>query len=215
MSGEPILAGPLADHPLARDFARAIQQVHHRYATEVVGAFRLCPFMKDPATAFGRFCVVLETEPSVETATALVLAETSQVAHLIYPLVRMECALFERFGGDVHKALAATGRGAPVHATFHPDMGGDPSSASRIVGLMRRAPDPFVQLVPEGLHGGGTTFLDPASIDLAALGAPSGDNTESLFDRLDADDYARIDAIQSDIKRERDERYRRFLDAMA
>lgn len=215
MTTAPIVAGSLADHPVARPFAEVIQQVHHRYATEVVGAFRLCPFMKDPTAAFGRFCVVLETKPSVATAMELVLAETSQVAHLIYPLVRLECALFERFGGDVHKALAATGRGAPVHATFHPDMGGDTSSSSRIVGLMRRAPDPFVQFVPEGLHGGGTTFLDPAAIDLALLAGSSGDNTESLFDRLGDDDYVRIDAIQRDIKNERDERYQRFLDAMA
>ena len=214
MSTEPILAGSLAAHPLAREFADEIQHVHHRYATEVVGAFRLCPFMKDPATAFGRFCVVLEAEPSVEIAKALVLAETSQVAHLIYPLVRLECALFERFGGDVHKVLAATGRGVPVHATFHPEMGGDTSSSSRIVGLMRRAPDPFVQFVPEGLNGGGTTFLDPSAIDLAALGGASGDNTESLFDRLGEEDYARITAIQRDIKKDRDERYERFIDAM-
>ena len=215
MSTEPILAGPLADHPLARDFAEVVREVHHRYAAEVVGAFRLCPFMKDPATAFGRFCVVLDVEPSVHDATQLVVAETSQVAHLIYPLVRMDCAEFERFGGDVHEAVARTGRGAPVHATFHPDMGGDTASASRIVGLLRRAPDPFIQFVPEGLHGGGTTFLDPAAIDLTALSAPSGDNTESLFDRLTAEDYERIDAIQRAIKVERDARYRRFLDAMA
>jgi len=212
---DPIVAGTLAEHPLARDFARVVQEVHHRYAVEVVGAFRLCPFMKDPQTAFGRFCVVLETEPSVATATELVLAETTQVAHLIYPLVKLPCALFERFGGEVHKALARTGRGAPVHATFHPDMGGHTKSASRIVGLLRRAPDPFVQFVPEGLHGGGTTFIDPTAIDWGTLQEPlSGDNTESLFGRLTEEDYARIDAIQGDIKAEREERYRRFLDAL-
>jgi hypothetical protein len=212
----PILAGQLADHPDAEAFARVIQEVHHRYAMEVVGAFRLCPFMKDPETAFGRFCVVFDREPSVATAKALVLAETSQVAHLIYPLVRMTCAEFERFGGDVHKAVAATGRGAPVHATFHPDMGGDRSSASRIVGLMRRAPDPFLQFVPEGLHGGGTTFIDVSAIDWTSLQPPpSEDNTASLFDRLGEEDYDRIAAVQDAIKKERDERYRRFLDAMA
>lgn len=209
-----IVAGQLADHPRAKAFAEVVRQVHHRYATEVVGAFRLCPFMNDPETAFGRFCVVFDREPSVKTAKGLVLAETSQVAHLIYPLVTMSCPEFERFGGEVHKAVAATGRGAPVHATFHPEMGGDSASASRIVGLLRRAPDPFVQFVPEGLHGGGTTFVEPAAIDWATLKEPSGDNTESLFARLTEDDYARIEAVQRSIKAERDERYRDFVDAM-
>ena len=47
-----------------------------------------------------------------------------------------------------------------------------------------------------------------------ALGGASGDNTESLFDRLGEEDYARITAIQRDIKKDRDERYERFIDAM-
>jgi hypothetical protein len=211
---EPVLAGALAGHAFAREFAAVIQQVHHRYATEVVGAFTLCPFMKEPETAFGRFCVVLDEIPDVPTAASLVLTETSQVAHLIYPLVTLSCAEFERFGGELHRVVAASGSDAPVHATFHPDMEGDRNSSARIVGLLRRAPDPFVQFVPAGLHEGGTQFIDPRTFDWSKRPELPEGNADSLFERLAAIDFDRIDAIQKGIRAERDERYQRFLDAM-
>ncbi|MCA9621294.1 MAG: hypothetical protein KC731_19865 [Myxococcales bacterium] len=225
-----VVAGELAGHPQASAFAEVVESVHHRYALEVVAGFRLCPFLgdptpkrsgqtargpKDPSAAFGSFCVVLDREPVVETACRLVVEATSQVVHLVYPLVHLDCSSFERFGGELHKAVALAHPERPVHATFHPDMEGDRSSASRIIGLLRRSPDPFVQFVPEGLHIGGTTYLDPSRIELSLLALGRDENEPSLFERLTDDDYDRIRRTQDAIKEERARRYQPFLEALS
>jgi hypothetical protein len=209
-----LLAGPLASHPEANAFAEVIRGVHHRYATEVVGFFKLCPHMKDPQTAFGRFCVILEREANVDTAVQVALEVRESVAHLIYPLVEGEAAPFERFGNALHEALRKRMRAAPVHATFHPRMEGDTSNASRLVGFVRRAPDPFVQFVPEGLHEGGTQFIDPSSFDPSTF-VLKPDNAKSLYERLGSEDLERIEATIRELRAERDERYAPFLQAIA
>lgn len=212
-----VIAGEFADHPQAVDFAAHVQHVHYRYASEIVGRYELCPFMSDPESAFGRFCVMLEREPHVDTALAQVKQAEAQVLHLIYPLVEWEVSSFERFGNRLHESVAKALDRGPVHATFHPRMEGDTSGASRLVGFLRRAPDPFIQFVPEGLHAGGTMFIDPGSVDLKKLAAePSPkDRRVGIFERLTTDDFAAIRATIDDIRRSRNERYASFLDALA
>jgi hypothetical protein len=215
VASEPIVAGELAAHPLARAFALEVQRVHHRYAVEVVGAFSLCPFMNDPESAFGRFVVMLDREPAVASARDQVLAAPG-VAHLIYPLFTGSSNAIERFGNALHEAVRreafARRLDPPVHATFHPEMEGDTSSAQRLVGFLRRAPDPFVQFVPEGLAKGGTVFADPATIDLATLLTPKP--ARSLFDRLSRADLEVVAAREASIRADRNESYARFLDAL-
>jgi hypothetical protein len=133
----------------------------------------------------------------------------------VYPLVTMASTPFERFGNQLHKLVASRLAGAPVHASFHPQMEGGRGAAARLVGLLRRAPDPFVQFVPEGLHEGGTVYTDLSSVDLASLVVKvPKDRAESLHERLDEASLDRIEALQRDIKRDRDESYARFVDAM-
>ncbi len=216
MAEGPELAGALAGEPHAAEFARIVESVHHRYAREVVLAYGLCPFLHDPESAFGRFCVVLDREPVIETAAAIVLTAPG-VVHLVYPLHRGNCHTMERFGNALHehvrRALHARGdRDPPVHATFHPEMEGDPSSPHRRIGLVRRAPDPFVQFVPAGLTGGGSKFVDPATLDLAALlAAPP--KPPSRVGKLGPNELAALMATLADIRRERDARYQGFFDA--
>lgn len=214
------MLGALSAHPSAPAFVEVVRRVHHRYATEVVGAFQLCPFMHDPDTAFGKFVVVLDRELAVEPAADCVVSAGVQVVHLIYPLVTGEPAVFERFGNALHRAVAARGRGGPVHATFHPEMEGDASTAAKLVGLVRRAPDPFVQFVPEGLHEGGSQFVDLENIDLAAFvrsyphATKKKDNARGNFERLGETGVARLRAVISDIHRDRHQSYAEFLDAL-
>lgn len=208
----PTVGGSLRDHPEAEAFAQVVQQVHHRYANEVVGAFRLCPFMQDPAQDYGRFCVMLEREPTVATAVELLVGADEPLAHLVYPLISMESTDFERFGSALHKAAARAIDPAPVHAVFHPRMAGDATTPARLVGLVRRAPDPFVQFVPEGLQKGGTVFADLSSFD--ATKWMSQKEKKTLRQRVSDEDIARIEALQRDIKAERDDRYARFVDAL-
>lgn len=218
MADSPSVAGALAAHPLASALALEVERVHRRYAAEVVQAFSLCPHMNDPATAFGRFCVVFDREPERETACALVLAAPG-VVHLVYPLYEGSCHEFERFANSLHEAVrrAAEARGDSaqrVHAAFHPAMAGDASNPSRAIGLLRRAPDPFVQFVPDGLSSAtGTAYLDPASLDLRALlSAPVPAPVRSAT--LDAASLSAIAAAQADIRCDRDASYARFVDAM-
>ena len=213
----PILRGALRERARAVAFAQVVERVHHRYASEIVGRYTLCPHMNDPASAFGRFCVMLDREPDLEDAVACVVEAGAQVCHLIYPLIatsRGECAPFERFGNALHKAVAKAMADAPVHATFHPAMEGDPLSASRIVGFLRRAPDPFVQFVPEGLHKGGTVFADVDSFDLHAM-MSAKKKERDLLARLSPSDIAAIEEGLRDIRRDRDDSYAEFLDAFA
>ena len=53
-----VLRGKLANHPLAAAFAREVERVHRRYATEAILAFRLCPFLRDAETGFPRRVVL-------------------------------------------------------------------------------------------------------------------------------------------------------------
>ncbi len=215
-----VVAGTLRDHPAAAAFAREVHHVHHRYATEVVGAFTLCPHMaSDPDKAFGTFAVMLDRAFDVEGAVVEVLRAPSQVVHLVYPLITDGVPAFEQHGQALHRAVAEAfadrGGRAPVHAAFHPHMQGDATSASRLVGLLRQAPDPFVQFVPEGLHEGGTQYIDMATFDPATYVPPPPPRAEGNFDRLATTDIETIIARIAEIRRDRDRRYEEHLNAFA
>lgn len=195
-----LLRGALRQASGAEDFGREVYRVHHRYATEVVKAFALCPFLKDADSGFGRFIVMLDREPNLESATAAVLESPAMVTHLVYPLVTLAAKDFERFGGDLAAGLRKTMDDAPAHATFHPQMSGDAANPARLVGLVRRAPDPFVQFVPPGLQSGGTTFIG----DVPAAMAKSA---RSGIAALGPGDIARLVATLDAIRADRDASY--------
>lgn len=217
------MVGAWAEHPRAAAFGREVRRVHHRYAEEVVAHFSLCPFMGDPQTAFGRFVVVLDNEPRLELACNEIVGaavDKGQLAHLIYPLVAMASRPFERFASELHQAvrarvLAQGGSSPPVHATFHPTMAGDDSSPSKLVGLLRHAPDPFIQFVPEGLQPGGSTFLDPSNIDLTKLVAEMKTKPKTTFERLDSDAMTELKGRLKAIRQDRDRSYAPFVAAFA
>jgi hypothetical protein len=89
-------------------------------------------------------------------------------------------------------------------ATFHPSLAGEIDDPHRLIGLLRRAPDPFVQLIPEGLHEGGTVIVGAE---------PGRDNAEANFDRLRGGGIEPILALLADIRADRDRSYAPFLRA--
>src|SRR3954470_7875187 len=93
----PLVRGSLRDHPLAPAFADEVHRVHRRYAGEVVAAHRLCPFLKDVDTGFGAFCVMLDREPDLASAVAVVKEAASAVVHVVYPLLSGPSVGFEKF----------------------------------------------------------------------------------------------------------------------
>jgi len=204
---QPVVRGALAHHPAADVFAREVQRVHSRYAAEVVSAFSLCPFMKDPETAFGHFCVMLDWVPDPAATLKAVLEAESSVIHLVFPCVDLTTAMFDRFAASMRDALISGIPKPPVMAVFHPELSGDFTTSHRLVGLVRRAPDPFIQLVPEGLHEGGTVFIE-------SIESLSKNPTDKTFARLTTKDRERISATLEDVRADRMRSYPPHLAAL-
>jgi hypothetical protein len=213
----PLLCGPLAAHAAAPRFAAEVHRIHRRYATEVVLANRLCPFLNNVDTGFGAFVAVLDPgELDLEAAVAAILAADNAVIHLVFPLIRPPSPTFERFAGRIAGALKKAVKDPPVMATFHPDLAGDAGEAHRLVGLLRRAPDPFIQLIPEGMHEGGTVFaaLPSQGEPIPRAPAPPVDSAQANFAKLKDGRIEPLFALMADIRADRDRSYAPLVAAL-
>jgi hypothetical protein len=183
----------------------------------VVAANRLCPFLRDIDTGFGAFIVMLDAgEPSVDATLEAIRVAASPVTHVVFPLIRPAPSLFERFSGRVGQALKKALRDPPVMATFHPDLVGDADDPHRLVGLLRRAPDPFIQLIPEGMHEGGTVFAPiPADVLSPAFIPSSVDSAQANHEKLKGGRVVPLLALMTEIHGDRDRSYAPFLEAFA
>lgn len=190
MSAPPSDAGDGPDEARAAQaraelegFVTGLAGLHRRYA-EVVARYRLCPHLRDVDAALGAFVVVLSAEPTLDEVVDIAREVASVgVAHLVFPLFGAPSGDFERFGNKLGEALrVALGPRAPVLAVFHPAMRGDVGGAYKAIGLYRQAPDPLIQLVPEGLTTGGTVLVSDLGGDLHDLHAQS--HAEATFERL-------------------------------
>jgi len=205
---EPIVGGTFASHPLAPAFAGEVLRVHRRYATEIVQRFSLCPFTRDVDVAFGRFCVMLDHDPDQDAARRAVLAAKNPVVHVVFPLALPPANLFERFASALLASLRDHLDEMPVMAAFHPNLLGDRGTPYRLIGLLRRAPDPFVQLIPSGLHQGGTVFAATVE-DYESSGE---DRAEANFKKLSGASLDELFANAEDIKQDRDRSYAKFAE---
>lgn len=231
----PLLFGPMRDHPAAGSFAREVVRVHKRYATEVVYGHRLCPFLRDIDSGFGRFCIGMTQAIDLKEARDTFVRSGSQILHMVYPLVGTEPPEFERFGSDVGKAARdwwralpegdqTYGPHPPVIATFHPRLQGDRTAPHRLIGLLRRAPDPFVQIIPGGHYESGTVVaplheikeLTPEALQkvLASVPPPPRDRAKETFERLTPALVEEIGAKCAEIRADRDRSYAPYLKEM-
>ena len=171
------IAGEFASHPAADAFAKEVVTLLHRYATEVVAAHALCPFLHQVDNGLGSVAIVLSREPDVAEAAKAVRATGESVVHVVYPLATASGASkFERFGNALAEALRRGEGPTLVHATFHPELTGGTENPHRLVGVLRRAPDPFIQFIPPGMHAGGTV--------IAGAEAPSESPIEGTYERV-------------------------------
>jgi hypothetical protein len=134
-----------------------------RYAG-AIDARGICPYLH--AGGLGDVIVVLDRALDVDLACGAIARTSADVIHVVFPLAPRDetgARAFERFGNDV--ATRVRDRGS-VHAAFHPAMAGGREDADRRVGLVRRAPDPFLQLVPARLP---QRSRAPVVFDLDAL----------------------------------------------
>ena len=237
MSGVvPLLFGALREHPIARDFAAQVVRVHKRYATEVVANHSLCPFLRDVETGFGRFCVAMTPRVDLAEARDAFVQAESAVIHMVYPLAQTPPSEFERFGGDVGRTVRDVWRATPdgdtrfgseppVIATFHPRLAGDRTAPHRLIGILRRAPDPFVQMIPGGHYDSGTVLAPLSEISelspevlkrvLAAVPPPPRDRAADTFARLGPALLDEIEALIREIHADRDRSYAPFLKELA
>ena len=74
-------------------------------------------------------------------------------------------------------------------------MVGGTEHAARLVGILRRAPDPFVQLIPAGVQKGGTT--------IAGTPPAHTDQLESTYRRMLGEPLALLVARQAALHAER------------
>ncbi len=203
---QPRSYGEFASHPAAVGLLREVVRVHRRYASEVVAAFGLCPFLKDIDSGFGTFCVFFDSKLCLSHVQDAVRALGTSVSHLIFPCVQVDFHGLDRFAKELHKTISQPG--GPVYAVFHPTFPGQQDTPHRLTGLLRRAPDPFLQLVPPGLGQSSTVFWDPSKGELPPL-EPS--NAERNFARLQGDDLARVLSLLEEIRVDRDQSYAPFL----
>jgi len=202
---------------LAKPFAAEVHRVHRRYAGEVVAANRLCPFLRDIDTGFGTFVAMLDPgELDVEATVEAIVAADNPVIHVVFPLIRLPSSPFERFAGKLAQALKKALRDPPVMATFHPELPGDSGDPHRMVGLLRRAPDPFVQCIPEGMHEGGTVFAPlPGPGEALPVIPPPADPALANFEKLQGDRIAPVLDLIAEIRADRDRSYAPFLEGFS
>jgi hypothetical protein len=221
----------------ARDeWERQALRIYRRYATEFVEALGICPWAAK-ARADG---AVRERVLFVERSDADGLGETVRavveigaateidIGLLVFPWLTIERDAFEAFVERVREGMVVRRGPPPTHmamAAFHPDAPADVSSPGRLVSFVRRAPDPTIQLVRSSAldrvrrasGGHGSTFLDPAKIDLASLDV-AAEPPVPIHERIGETNartigergLAHVDALLADIARDRAETYARL-----
>ncbi len=199
------IAGAWAREDGAPDLAAEVVSLMRRYAGEVVAAYGLCPHLHDVKGGFGATFVVLDPALDVDTAIRALLSTPSRVVHLIYPLASRQISrTFERFGHEVSTKLRNDQRRPLVHAAFHPAMEGGRENPSRLVGLLRRAPDPFLQFIPDTVQTGGTIMVS----DIQHLKA---EVVDALYARLMTGNRAdQVVALLDELQADRREAYAPF-----
>jgi hypothetical protein len=178
-------------------------RLNARYVEEVVIGWDLCPWA---ARAWRDGEVARRVFPLPRPEAGAVAAFVGEIAAdprcsiglAIFPRVTLSVAAWDRFAEEVRRA-----RGPFLVAAFHPQprgAGGAPANATELVALVRRAPDPTLQLVRASL------------IDALAAGGRdvSGDIARANFATVTARDPARLAAALDDLRRDRDRAYAPF-----
>lgn len=180
--------------------AREALRVNARYVEEVVIGWDLCPWAarawQDGQVAQRVFAeAALDAAPVAAFIDELVAKPHAAIGLAIFP--RVDCAIgaWERFAEQVRRAKP----GAPfLIAAFHPDYRAADGAldAARLVPLIRRTPDPTLQLVRASL------------IDRLGGDVSSGVGRTNLA-TVTARGLGALDALLSDIRRDRDAAYSR------
>jgi hypothetical protein len=195
--------------PAAEALAAEALRVNARYLAEAVVGWGLCPWAERALTAGQvRRRVLLERAPAADPVLSFIdeLAASADAAIglALFPRAELGGGAFDSFAERVRRAdRARRAPGAPAPfliAAFHPAPAttpGEAVSAPRLVPLLRRTPDPTLQLVRATLLDG----LGPAV---------SADVGRHNFESVGARGIDALDALLRDIRRDRDDSYARL-----
>lgn len=230
-AGCPSIASALGlDFPavLEDEWTREAVRLHRRYQTEIVEAYRLCPWA-DRATEDGRVreVVILQEgaetlEPTLAAIDSWTLDPTVDVAFAIYPRLGLGRQEFHGFAArlrDADTVRHELGSVPFVFAAFHPDADPDTGDPERLIPFLRRTPDPTLQFLRastlDGIRTGsaqGTQFLDIASLEAVLSGTAQPPLRERIARaNLATAERCGIGVLQrglDDIRRDRDETYK-------
>ena len=167
-------------------------RVNARYVEEVVIGWGLCPWAARAWTE-GQVTqrVFTDAEPDVQPVAAfvdeLVARPDAAIGLAIFPRVACTLGAWERFAERVRRA-----RGAFLAAAFHPDYrppDGEALDPARLVPLIRRTPDPTLQLVRASLLENlrGQVSSDVARDNHATVTARGPDALAALLDDIRRD----------------------------
>lgn len=207
---------------------REAKRIQARYQREVVEAFGFCPFAtKSREDGAMSEVIRLEREPSVaevlETIEVLGRDAHVEVAFVVFPRWRVARAGLSRFVETLRSAHQA-GPGGLVMTMegFHPEAEADLSTPGSLVPFLRRTADPTIQLTRLSVldrvrvsSGGTKKFMDPLTIDVAALLAAPPER--SLHQRISEANHRTvcergveaIALVYAEIRRDREESYAR------
>jgi hypothetical protein len=214
----------MSDDALTRE-ARRIQL---RYQREVVEAFGLCPFAAKARIHLASCeAIVLDEQPTLDRVLpevrTLAYEDAIEVAFIVFPRWQIDRVGLSRFVESLRSAHQAEPGGLVMTMEgFHPDAAADTSSSGALVPFLRRTADPTIQLTRLSVlerarvgSGGTTKYVDPSTIDVAALLAAPPERSlhqrisESNLETVCLHGAAAIERVYDAIRRDRDESYAR------
>jgi hypothetical protein len=216
---------------------RQVRRILNRYLVEVVEYFGLCPWARaarenaeiaievviggTPTKRRGQYgddglAAALEQRVLV-AAAQLIALPTTKLAIVV--VVDPQC---DRIALRELRTKATAAIPSAGVADFHPDAEADFATPARLVSFLRRAPDPFLQLVPfailDAVRGGVQTVDRAAQLALLATkgaGSPVALPREDIGDVIAARNHARLApdrgaemlAVLEDIENDRERSY--------
>jgi hypothetical protein len=190
-------------------------RLNTRYLDEVVLAWDLCPWAaKALAAGQVRQCVLVAETPAPEDVLPFLDACEADadvaIGLLVFPRLATRAPTFDAFAERVRRADharrpdAATSPPSPAFlvAAFHPEPAAPETfaTAPQLVSLLRRTPDPTLQLVR-------TSVLRRATGEGPGV---SDDVTRRNFEGVAARGLATLEAVLRDLRRDRDAAYARL-----
>ncbi len=199
----PFLLGTEVPPPKRPEIAAAALAANDRYVIEFLETHGFCPYARSGRERGAterrvHFADTADASAVVQAFEDIVQGDV-EVLQIIFPLIEVEAATFSRFVYEVTEALNAR-QPRPVFASaaLHPALAYKSDSATGLISLFRRAPDPTLQWVRLATldniyrgRKGGTSFIDPKKLG-ELLAAPA---KRDLYDEIARNNQATAEEL--------------------